>query len=180
MEDQPGEINPDHMIGVFGSGQAEPQGQQWRLAYDVGKTLAELGYAIANGGYGGTMEASAKGAVEAGGGVVGVTCKAWKSQANKYVSRTVVTAHLPERIATLIKLGRAGYVVLPGATGTLAELAWVWEMCFKGFISARPIVCMGQFWRPLVDMMSEIRPSGAEFVALAGGPEELAGHFPAV
>jgi len=173
------QIDENRVVSVFGSGEVHAGDGQWELAYDVGRKLAELGYTIANGGYGGTMEASARGAAEAGGSAIGVTCKVWKTRPNAYIARRIVTRDLPERIGTLIELGRAGYVALPGATGTLAELAWVWEMSFKGFISARPIVCVGQFWRPLVKMMSEIRPAGASFVSMVAGPDELAEHFPA-
>ena len=167
---------PDRTVAVFGSGEVVQGSDDWRLAFAVGRTLAGLGYAIANGGYAGTMEASAKGAVEAGGWAVGVTCRLWGARPNAYLSRTVVTEDLPQRIQTLIELGGAGYVVLPGATGTLAELAWVWELTFKGFLPARPIVCVGEFWRPLVEMTSLVRPAGARYVALANGPERL-GHF---
>jgi len=69
--------------------------------------LAEAGFTIANGGYGGTMLAAAKGAAEAGGEIVGVTCSAFKnSTANKYVRREIVTGSLDERLDTLIKLGQ--------------------------------------------------------------------------
>lgn len=178
MRDRLDQIGEKRVVSVFGSGEVAGGDAQWQLAYDVGRKLAELGYAIANGGYGGTMEASAKGAAEAGGAAIGVTCKLWRSQANQYIARRIITRDLPERIQTLIELGRAGYVVLPGATGTLAELAWVWEMSFKGFLAARPIVCVGQFWRPLVEMMSQIKPAGAGMVSLAAGPDELTQHFP--
>ena len=46
------------------------------------------------------------------------------------------------------------YVALPGGTGTLLEVADVWEHKNKGFANAdKPIVLVGDFWKPLVDMM---------------------------
>ena len=105
----------------------------YELAYSVGKLLAQAGFGIANGGYAGVMEASAAGAAKAGGLVTGVTCRAFKSaMANEYITKEIVTETLDQRIDTLIKAGDA-FVVLPGGTGTLLELAKVWELKNKGF-----------------------------------------------
>ena len=169
----------DRVVAVFGSGDAAAGEAAYEQAVAAGRTLAQLGYTIANGGYGGTMEAAAKGAAEAGGQVIGVTCSVWPGRANRYAQRVVVTSDLAERVARLVELGRCGYVVLPGATGTLAELAHVWERMCKGLLPRRPLVCVGEFWRPLVEMMAAARPQSAEFVAIVGAAAELAEHFPA-
>jgi uncharacterized protein (TIGR00725 family) len=124
----------EKIITIFGTGRAKQGGTNFKLAYSMGKLLAQAGFTIANGGYGGTMLAAAKGAAQVGGEVIGVTCSAFKnSTANQYVTREIVTASLDERLDTLIKLGQA-YVVLPGGTGTLLELAKVWELKNKGFL----------------------------------------------
>ncbi|MCD4824649.1 MAG: LOG family protein, partial [Phycisphaerae bacterium] len=141
-------------ISVFGSNDPAAGSEAYAIARAAGRTLAELGYTVANGGYGGTMEASAHGAKEAGGDTVGVTCEIWKTAANRYIDRTIQTASHHERLETLVELGGGGYVVLPGATGTLLELATVWELACKKLARPRPIVCVGEFWQPLVKMMS--------------------------
>ncbi|MHC4207576.1 MAG: LOG family protein, partial [Planctomycetota bacterium] len=107
------------------------------------------------GGYGGTMLAAAKGAAEASGEIIGVTCSAFKSsKANNYVTREIVTGSLDERLDTLVNLGRA-YIVLPGGTGTLLELAKVWELKNKGFLNMdKPIILLGGFWKPLVELIA--------------------------
>ena len=56
----------------------------------------------------------------------------------------------------------------------------VWELTSKGMLPARPIVCMGEFWRPVVGMMAEQRPASAERVRVASGPGDLRAHFAAV
>ena len=59
----------------------------FEMAESLGRLLAQNGFTLANGGYGGTMLAAAKGAAAAGGCVIGVTCTAFKrSRANEYVS----------------------------------------------------------------------------------------------
>lgn len=119
------------------------------------------------------MAAAAKGAAEAGGEVIGVTCSAFAgSRANEYITREIVTGSLDERLDTLIKLGRA-YIVLPGGTGTLLELAKVWELKNKGFLDARkPIILIGEFWKPLLDLIAADDPDSAMFIKCAAGPKQ--------
>jgi len=161
-------------ITVFGTGRAKKGDSAYDLAYETGKILAQAGFAIANGGYGGTMEAAAKGAAEVGGKIIGVTCSAFKrSTANEYISREIVTNSLDERLDTLIKLGQA-YVILPGGTGTLLELAKVWEFKNKGFLQAeKPIILVGRFWKPLVDLIATDDPDSSKYIKLATGPEQV-------
>ena len=165
-------------ITIFGTGRAREKESAYALAYETGKLIAKAGFTIANGGYGGTMLAAAKGAAEAGGEVIGVTCSAFKnSKANKYVSREVVTSSLDERLDTLIQLGQA-YVVLPGGTGTLLELAKVWELKNKGFLkSDKPIILLGGFWKPLVDSVASDDPDSSRYVKLAEEPQQVIGFI---
>jgi uncharacterized protein (TIGR00730 family) len=163
-------------VTIFGTAKAESGDKVYELAYQCGKSLARAGFTIANGGYGGTMLAAAKGAAEAGGETIGVTCSAFKkSQANEYVTREIVTGSLDERLDTLVKLGQ-GYIVLPGGTGTLLELAKVWELKNKGFIKEdKPIILVGGFWKPLVDLIAAEDPDSSRYIRLADGPEQVAG-----
>jgi len=161
-------------ITIFGSGRTSRSDSRYALAYELGSRLAEAGFAIANGGYGGTMLAAAQGAAAAGGKVTGVTCSAFKSgKANQYITDEIVTASLDERLATLVRLGDA-YAVLPGGTGTLLELALVWELKNKGFMNkAKPIILLGEFWEPVVDLVTKDDPGSICFVqARVAGVEQ--------
>jgi uncharacterized protein (TIGR00730 family) len=161
-------------VAVFGSGRVSPDEPQFELARQVGRVLAESGFAVANGGYGGTMLAAAQGAAQAGGVVYGVTCSAFEgSVANEYVTHEIVTDSLSERLDTLVKMGQA-YVILPGGTGTLLELAMVWELKNKKFMSkTKPIILVGDFWRPVVELVSLDHPSCATQVAFASKPRQV-------
>jgi len=170
--------SPQPAVAVFGSADPCEGDEAYELARAVGGQLASLGYTLVNGGYGGTMEASARGAVEAGGWVVGVTCRAWSSAPNRYMNETVDTPDLFGRVRKLIELGTGGYVVLPGATGTLVELAMVWELVCKRFLPEVPIVCVGQFYQPLMEMMAQQRPRCGGLVAVVRTADELCRHFP--
>jgi len=163
----------DKIITIFGTSRAGAGDAIFTLAMETGRLLAQAGFAIANGGYGGTMLAAAKGAAEAGGEVIGVTCSAFKSsRANEYVTREIVTGSLDERLDTLVKLGQA-YIVLPGGTGTLLELAKVWELKNKGFLKAdKPIILLGGFWKPLIELIAIDDAGSSRYVKLADEPKQ--------
>ncbi len=174
--------NQPVVVAVFGTGKAEPGDAVFETAMELGRLLAENGFTPANGGYGGTMLATAKGAQTAGGEVIGVTCKAFKrSKANQYISREIPAENLDCRLKNLIELGQA-YVVLTGGTGTLLELACVWEQRNKGFSNGdKPIILMGEFWQPLVEMMSRADSDCGRFVQRVDSPKQavelLRKHF---
>jgi hypothetical protein len=167
----------EKVITIFGTARAKPGDRIYKLAEQTGKLLAQAGLTIANGGYGGTMLAAAKGAAEAGGEVIGVTCSAFERTANKYISREIVTRLLDERLDTLIKLGQ-GYVVLPGGTGTLLELAMVWELKNKGFLeTGKPVILIGEFWKPLVNLIESDDPDSLRHIRIAEGPEQARNYL---
>jgi len=160
-------------VTIFGTARAQPGKPAYNLALETGSLLARAGFTIANGGYGGTMTAAAKGAAEAGGEIIGVTCSAFKSKANKYITREIITTSLDERLDTLIKLGQA-YVVLPGGTGTLLELAKVWELKNKGFLEReKPIILIGGFWKPLVELLKTDDHDCSRYVLQVDEPNQI-------
>lgn len=175
------ERNEQRVVSIFGGYEPGPGEADFDVAGQVGGMLAELGYAVANGGYAGTMEASAGGARRAGGHTIGVVCNLWSREPNKHIVEVVRTKTYEERLRMLIDLGTGGYVALPGATGTLVELAMVWEYACKGFLTpVRPIVCMGAFWGPLVEMMTRARAKAGQFVHLLDDLHRLPEVFPPV
>jgi uncharacterized protein (TIGR00730 family) len=146
-------------VTIFGSSLPGEGTTAYADAMRLGKLLAGSGFAICNGGYGGLMEATARGAREAGGHTVGVTCAVWPFRANPWVAEEIRTKSFPERIMTLIERGDA-YAVLPGGTGTLAELALAWEMMNKSSLSKtvggrRPLLVMTPYWQPVIDCLRQ-------------------------
>ncbi len=146
-------------VTIFGSSLPGENTEVYQQAKRLGRLLAEAGLAICNGGYGGLMEASAQGAHEAHGHTVGVTCKIWPAPANRWISEEIRTSSFMERLMTLIDRGDA-YVVLPGGTGTLAELALVWEMMNKSSLSRsiggpRPLLVMVPYWQPVIGCLEQ-------------------------
>ncbi|MCK4959903.1 MAG: LOG family protein [Planctomycetes bacterium] len=162
------------VITIFGTSKTGPDDEVYQTALQIGTALAQNGFTVANGGYGGTMLAAAKGARLAGGEVIGVTCLAFGGGgANEYVTRQIQTETLPERLNTLVELGNA-YIVLAGGTGTLLELAEVWELKNKGFPEAgKPIIIVGPFWQPLIDLMASADPGCLPCIRAIDGPDEV-------
>jgi len=137
------------IITIFGTGRAVAGEAAYALAYETGRLLAQAGFTVANGGYGGTMLAAAKGAAQPGGEIIGVTCSAFKSSKAQ------------------------AYIVLPGGTGTLLELAKVWELKNKGFLKAdKPIILLGGFWKPLIELIATDDADSSRYVMLADEPKQ--------
>lgn len=144
-------------ISIFGSSKTRESSEEFTLAYNMGKLLALNGYTVVNGGYGGIMLASAKGASENGGHTIGVTLVKENTggfiqrHSNAYIKEEILCANLFERLYTLIKISSA-YILFPGGTGTLLELAAVWELINKKLLSKRPIILLGDNWQGVIEI----------------------------
>lgn len=137
-------------IVIFGGSAYDERHQVFRDCEALGEALARQGWAVATGGYGGTMLAASRGAACAGGHVIGVGCRIFRSPLNEFVAEPRMAETIYERLRMLIETGDA-YICMPGSTGTLAELAMVWELINKHQLPTRPIICWGDFWRPVID-----------------------------
>ena len=76
------------------------------------------------------------------------------------------TKSFAQRIMTLVERGDA-YVVLPGGTGTLAELALSWEMMNKSVLAKtlggpKPLLVMAPYWQPVIDCLKQERSLAAQ------------------
>jgi len=160
-------------ITIFGTSKTKEGDEVFNLAYQFGRLCAESGFAIANGGYKGIMLASAKGAKLAGGKAIGVTCTAFgKKGPNEFITDNIITENLTQRVGKLVETGDA-YAVFPGGTGTLLELAEIWESANKGFVKpAKPIILIGDFWMPLVELMAKDDPCSKNYIMQAGNAEK--------
>ena len=141
--------NKDSIVTIFGSSRPQHGEPEYQIAHELGKLLAEAGCVVCNGGYGGTMEASARGAKDANGRTVGVICDFFSKIANSYIDETIMTKTLNERLMKLVDIADA-YIVLKGGTGTLLEFATVWEYMNKHVIASKPIIVIGAFWSSVV------------------------------
>ncbi len=156
-------------ITVFGSSRPKPGERAYQQAYELGTAIGRQGWSLANGAYGGTMEAAAAGAKDAGATTIGVTCDVFgRGSANPYIDQQIRTAKLNERLGRLIELGDS-YIVLPGGTGTLLELATVWELLNKRLMTGKYLVVIGRWWTPVVELIGQDHPDSLQLLHQADG-----------
>jgi len=101
------------------------------------------------------MEAVSRGAKEAGGRTIGITAQFFKARVNQHIDEEIRKKTWQDRLFALIESGDA-FVTCPGGTGTLVELAVVWEMLNKNVIGRKPLVVLGEFWHPIIDRVREV------------------------
>lgn len=135
-------------VAVLGSGTAKENTPSYKQALILGRKLALGGFTVYHGGYGGVMEAVARGVKEAGGHNVGVTIGKSLSRANPWADAEIKADSWKERLFKLIEKGEA-YVFLDGATGTLNELFFIWEMANKK-LHKKPMILLGKRLHRLV------------------------------
>jgi uncharacterized protein (TIGR00725 family) len=142
-------------VTILGSASAQEGSDAFRQAEELGRGLALRGLTLCNGGYGGTMLAAARAASQAHGTTIGMTLEGpqWP-EANRWITRERRHRTLTERIMALLETGDA-YVVLPGGTGTLAEVGLALELVNKRLLPLKPILFLGQFWMPLLDLLGD-------------------------
>ncbi len=128
--------------------------QAHNLAYRISK---ELGYTILSGGGGGIMEASNRGAHDAGGRSVGLTIKL----PNEQVTNPYVTNEIPFYFffARQVSMSYATEVCIfcPGGFGTLDELFEMLTLQQTGKLGRIPIILLGvDFWTPLQSFIEKV------------------------
>jgi uncharacterized protein (TIGR00730 family) len=134
-------------ISVFGSARLASGSAEYGLAVEVGRLLAEAGYAVITGGGPGAMEGANKGACEAGGVSVGLGIELPHEQGmNEWVDLGVHFRYFFARKVMFLKYAQGfGF-------GTLDELFEALVLVQTEKITAFPIVLIGtRFWGGLVD-----------------------------
>ncbi len=112
-------------IAVVGGQQSTEE--EDRLAYELGKLLAEAGHVLVCGGLGGVMESACRGAKEGGGTTVGILPGAFRSDANRYVDVAIATDMGQCRNAIIVRTADA-VIAVGGEYGTLSEIAMALKM----------------------------------------------------
>ena len=141
-------------VSVFGGSQPKEGEAAYVEAMELGRLLAQRGHVVLTGGYIGTMEAVSRGAQEAGGHVIGVTCEdieAWRpTKANAWVVEEIRKKTLLERLHTLIHESDAA-LALPGGPGTMAEISVMWNLMIVESLHRRPLILIGDGWQSVFD-----------------------------
>jgi hypothetical protein len=141
-------------ITIFGGSHPQPGSPAYAEACELGTLLAQAGHTVLTGGYIGTMEAVSKGAAEAGGHVIGVTCadiEAWRAvKPNAWVKEERRFPTLEGRLTELVRACDAA-IALPGGPGTLTEIALTWNLMIIHSMPAKPLILTGAGWRSVME-----------------------------
>jgi uncharacterized protein (TIGR00725 family) len=165
------------VIAVFGSSEPLPGDPLYSAAYETGRLLALDGHSVITGGYAGVMEAASRGAREAGAATIGVTCSVFSARdSNAWLTTEIPTTDLHLRTRELIRRA-AGYVVLEGGSGTLAETALLWALHRAGCLDSRPVILLGKVWPALLRQLETdgwLESAQRKITHLARDPDEMA------
>jgi uncharacterized protein (TIGR00725 family) len=165
---------PERIVTIFGGSKCSESDPEYLQAMRVGELLAVAGFTICTGGYLGVMEAASRGARESGGRVLGIVMNQFKSEPNRFLTDKVATPHFYERLQRLITRS-VGFIAIRGGMGTVTELSLVWNKIQTRVIGPRPLVLLGDCWRPVVDQWQKyLAVSDSDVAALdfANTPEE--------
>lgn len=175
-------------ISVFGGSKPQPGSTAYQQAYELGQLLGSAGLTVLTGGYMGTMEATSRGASEAGGHVIGVTSEeieAWRPMGpNPWVKEEWRCGSLRERLNMLVE-HCDGAIALPGGVGTLLEICLTWNQLAIDAIEPKPMILVGEAWHKVMEtfftQLGDYVPmESREYLAFAPDPQtalELLRHF---
>ncbi len=144
-------------IAVFGSARTAPDHPTYAQAELLGRKLVERGFAVITGGGPGAMEATNKGASEAGGVSVGLGIELpFESGLNVWADIGINFRYFFARKTMFVKYSQ-GYVVLPGGLGTLDELFEALTLVQTGKVTQFPIVLIGsEYWSGLLAWLRDV------------------------
>lgn len=166
-------------ITIFGGSSPKAGSPAYQLAYQLGQMLAWAGHTVLTGGYIGTMEAVSRGASEANGHVIGVTCvqiEVWRPvKVNEWVHEERSFYSLQERLHELINHCDAA-MALPGGPGTLTEISLMWNLMVIKAIPEKPLILIGEEWKNLLNTFyitfgDYIPPTQLEYLLFANNIE---------
>ncbi len=166
----------DKIVTIFGGSRCGEKSAEYQQAKELGGRLAEAGFTICTGGYLGVMEAASRGAREKGGRVFGIVMNQFKSEPNRYLTDKVATNHFYERLQNLIERS-VGFVAIRGGMGTVTEISLVWNKLQTGVINKRPLVLLGECWKPVVEAWQQnlvVSETDVSFLDFAETAEEAA------
>jgi uncharacterized protein (TIGR00730 family) len=166
-------------VTVFGSARYGEGHAYYDQALQIGRELANAGFAVITGGGPGIMEAANRGAREAGGASIGCNIiLPDEQQPNPYVDKSVEFHYFFVRKVMLVKYSCA-FVIMPGGVGTLDEMFESSTLIQTRKMGPFPVICLGtQFWRDLKQLLEHLVDAGTvgeddlAFVRFTDSPRE--------
>ena len=145
-------------VTIFGSSMLAPDSESCKLAEKLAVAIVkDLKYAVVTGGGPGIMEASSKGAKEAGGQSVGLNISLpHEHGANVYTTDHMKFSYFFSR-KTMLTFAAEAYVFFPGGFGTFDELFSILTLIQTGKIPHVPVILFGSdFWKPIITSLNDM------------------------
>jgi len=166
-------------ITVFGSARITEDSPEYAEAREVGRLLAQAGFAVVTGGGPGAMEAANRGAREGGGLSVGFNIELPHEQhENRFLDISLTFKHFYARKTMFVKAAE-GFVIFPGGFGTLDELFESLTLIQTGKVLHFPVVLIdSEYWNPLLEWIrgrllvdGMVSPEDLELLEVTDDPE---------
>ncbi|MCG8340426.1 MAG: TIGR00730 family Rossman fold protein [Cytophagales bacterium] len=145
-------------VSIFGSKCTPQEDPYYKLAEDIAAELVKRGYGVITGGGSGIMEASNKGAQEAGGPSVGLCINlSMRGRPNDYVDaeKLLDFDYFFVRKVMFLKYSQ-GFIVMPGGLGTLDELFEALTLIQTKKVRRFPLVLVKKsYWQGLIDWLKK-------------------------
>lgn len=174
-------------VTVFGSARFSEGHPYYEQAREMGRALAEAGFAVMTGGGPGIMEAANRGCKEAGGYSVGANIiLPHEQKPNPYIDRFMEFEHFFVRKVIMVKYSCA-FVVCPGGFGTLDEIFETLVLMQTDKIDDFPVIALGaDFWEPMLDFFNKsmvaegtISPADIDLLRVTDSIDEAMVHVKA-
>jgi uncharacterized protein (TIGR00730 family) len=172
------EVGP--AVSVFGSARMTSNHRYYRQARELGRMLAEAGYAVITGGGPGIMEAANRGCQEGGGLSIGCNIELPHEQGlNPYVDLGIEFRYFFARKVMFVKYADA-FVIFPGGYGTLDELFEALTLIQTQKVQDFPVILLGtDYWGGMIDWIrasllkeAAINAEDVDLLRLTDDPKE--------
>ena len=167
-------------VSIFGSARTAEGDPMYKAAHDTAYLLSKSGFEIITGGGPGIMEASNRGAHDAGGVSVGCNIELpFEQLPNKYLTKSLTFKYFFVRKTMFIKYSNA-YIIFPGGFGTMDEFFEALTLIQTRKIRNFPVVLFGsQYWRGLLAWLTStmlhekmINPEDLGLIHLTDSPKD--------
>jgi uncharacterized protein (TIGR00730 family) len=143
-------------VSIFGSARVPEGDPLYEQARELGARLAHAGVTVITGGGPGLMEATNRGAYEAGGESIGTGIELpFEQGVNDYVNVGLEFRYFFVRKMMFVKYA-SGFVFLPGGFGTLDELFEVLTLVQTGKMNKAIVLFGSDHWQGLVEWMENV------------------------
>lgn len=144
-------------VTIFGSARLSQDSKYCKMAYKLGRLLAENGHAVVTGGGPGIMEAASHGAYEIGGRVIGFNITLAHEQfPNPYLTDCLTFEYFFARKVSLAMASKV-FAFFPGGFGTMDELSEILCLMQEKKMPTMPVFLVGEdYWKGFDKMIGKM------------------------